>query len=152
MDPSDNRESEIADRLRVMVLLQQSEYKCRDYLMQPPLASQSSTATLISDLAPSSSTGVNELWREKICKWTYEVVDHFDFNREIVAVSLSYLDRFLSARQVNHKTFQLASMTALYLAIKLYGPKTLRISSLIELSRGYFKAEHIAAMEKFILR
>ena len=43
-------------------------------------------------------------------------------------------------------------MTTLYLACKLYDPHKLRMSSLIELSRGYFTEEHITAMEGSILK
>uniref|UniRef100_A0A7S2WJA6 Cyclin-like domain-containing protein n=1 Tax=Eucampia antarctica TaxID=49252 RepID=A0A7S2WJA6_9STRA len=100
----------------------------------------------------SSSSGVNEVWREKICEWSYQVVDHFDFSRETVDVSISYLDRFLASRPVNKKVFQLAAMTCLYLAVKLYEPGMLRPSSLVELSRGFFTEDHVTAMEESILR
>ena len=79
-------------------------------------------------------------------------MDHFDFNREVVSVAMSYLDRYLSTRRVNKKIFQLAAMTCLYLAIKLSEPSTLKIASLIGLSRGFFTTEHIVAMEQSILR
>jgi len=62
------------------------------------------------------------------------------------------LDRYLATRTVNRRIFQLAAMTALYLAIKLFEPGKLRMSSLIELSRGYFLAEHIVAMEDSMLQ
>ena len=79
------------------------------------------------------------------------MIDHFDFNREVASISLNYLDRYLSTRTVSRKVFQLAAMTSLFLAIKLHEPTTLRMSSFIELSRGYFQTEHIAVMEKSIL-
>lgn len=100
----------------------------------------------------SSSSQINELWREKICEWCYQVVDHFDFNREVVSVAMNYLDRYLATRPVNRRIFQLAAMTALYLAIKLFEPGKLRMSSLIDLSRGYFLAEHIVTMEDSMLQ
>ena len=100
----------------------------------------------------STNTTINELWREKICEWCYQVVDHFDFNREVVSVALNYLDRYLATRTVNGRIFQLAAMTALYLAIKLFEPGKLRMRSLIDLSRGYFLAEHIITMEKSMLK
>ncbi|KAL3815769.1 hypothetical protein ACHAXA_008819 [Cyclostephanos tholiformis] len=100
----------------------------------------------------SSNSQINELWREKICEWCYQVVDHFDFNREVVSVAMSYLDRYLATRTVNRRIFQLAAMTALYLAIKLYEPGKLRMASLIDLSRGYFMAEHIVTMEDSMLQ
>lgn len=99
-----------------------------------------------------SSSGVNEAWREKICEWCYQVVDYFDFSRETVDVSLSYLDRFLSFRPVNKKIFQVAAMASLHLAVKLYEPGTLRLPSLVELSRGVFTEGHVVAMEETILR
>jgi len=139
-------------------------YQCSDYLSpefqmgqqraslarEPGLSSSSPSSDSTSS---SSSTGViNDVWREKICEWCYQVVDHFEFNREIVSIAMSYLDRYLVTRQVTKKIFQLAAMTCLYLAIKLYESRKLRISSLIELSRGYFSPEHINAMEESILR
>lgn len=65
---------------------------------------------------------------------------------------MSFLDRYLSVKRVNKKTFQLAAMTSLYLAIKITEPSILKISSLIGLSRGFFTSEHIIAMEQSILR
>eukprot|EP00558_Chaetoceros_sp_UNC1202_P003688 CAMPEP_0197233956 /NCGR_PEP_ID=MMETSP1429-20130617/1850_1 /TAXON_ID=49237 /ORGANISM="Chaetoceros sp., Strain UNC1202" /LENGTH=366 /DNA_ID=CAMNT_0042692275 /DNA_START=67 /DNA_END=1167 /DNA_ORIENTATION=- len=109
-------------------------------------------ASMFDSLPSDPSAGsLNEVWREKICEWCYQVVDHFDFSREVVSVSMSYLDRYLSSRRVNKKIFQLAAMTCLYLAIKLYEPTTLKISSLVGLSRGFFTADHIIAMEESIL-
>ena len=140
-----NDQVAIPQPLEVLCLLENSSYKCCDYLQQK-------CSTVDPDNEAADTNIANESWREKICKWTYEVIDHFEFSRETACVSLSYLDRFLSNRQVNHRTFQLASMTSLYLAIKLYEPRTLRISSLLELSRGLFDEEHIVAMERFILR
>ena len=67
-------------------------------------------------------------------------------------MAMNYLDRYLSTRLVNRRIFQLAAMTALYLAIKLFEPGKLRMSSLIDLSRGYFLAEHIVTMEDSMLQ
>ena len=100
----------------------------------------------------SSNSQINQLWREKICEWCYQVVDHFNFNREVVSVSMSYIDRYLATRTVNRRIFQLVAMTALYLAIKLYEPGKLRMSSLIDLTMGYFVAEHIVTMELSMLQ
>ena len=161
---------DLPERLIALLRQESTFYKCEDYLSPEYQRKQQITESSRkrelnsgavafhsnysswSSCSSASSGGVNEVWREKICEWSYQVIDHFDFNREIVSVSLSYLDRFLSTRPVNKKIFQLAAMTTLYLAIKLYEPGTLKMSSLIELSRGYFMVEHIAAMEESILR
>ena len=115
-------------------------------------ASGEGGSTDSSNNGASTNSTINELWREKICEWCYQVVDHFDFNREVVSVAMNYLDRYLATRLVNRRIFQLAAMTALYLAIKLFEPGKLRMASLIDLSRGYFMAEHIVTMEDSMLQ
>ena len=152
---------------RIDTLLQQESlyYGTKDYLnpdFQLQLQSSYDSDTnddpsvqsscFSSSTYSSSSSGINEIWREKICEWSYQVIDHFDFSREVVSVSIHFLDRYLSTRPVNKKLFQLAAMTTLYLAIKLYEPGTLSMESMIELSRGYFMVEQMAEMELSILR
>ena len=116
-----------------------------------PLPSEAAAAADGNRTTSTNST-INELWREKICEWCYQVVDHYDYNREVVSVAMNYLDRYLATRTVNRRIFQLAAMTALYLAIKLFEPGKLKMSSLIDLSRGYFLAEHIVTMEDSMLQ
>lgn len=140
-----------------------SSYKTVDYLapsyqQQLSLAGTNdeevfgSSASHSSAASSSSTSSINEVWREKICEWSYQVIDHFDFSREVVSVAIHYLDRYLSTRSVNKKVFQLAAMTCLFLAIKLYEPGKISMSSMIELSRGYFTVEQMVAMETSILR
>jgi hypothetical protein len=146
---------------RMDILLEQEcrSYRTEDYLsagFQQRLNSDYPDETLSSSYSAcsssTSSSGINEVWREKICEWKYQVVDHFDFSREVASISIHYLDRYLATRPVNKKVFQLAAMTALYLAIKLYEPGTVSMKSMIELSRGYFMVEQMAEMEVSILR
>ena len=90
-------------------------------------------------------------WREKICEWCYEVVDHFDFDRETAELALHFLDRYLAARRVDREAFQLAAVTSLYLAAKLGRPACLRPSALAALSRGRCTASDITTMEEDLL-
>jgi lipoyl(octanoyl) transferase len=153
---------ELLERMEVMFHQEANAYKTEDYLapeFQKKLASVCDLdfiahgSTKSSDsLSSTSSSGINDVWREKICEWSYQVIDHFDFSREVVSISIHYLDRFLATRPCNKKVFQLAAMTALFLAIKLYEPGRLSMQSMIELSRGYFKVEQMIAMEMSILR
>jgi len=100
----------------------------------------------------TSTSGINEVWREKICEWCYQVIDHYGFSREVVGIALSYLDRFLCRRSVNKKHFQLLAMTCLYLAIKVYEPGTISMKTVIELSRGFFVVGQMVEMEMAVLR
>lgn len=156
---------DIGDRFAAIHRQESCRYKCQDYFSPEFQAKQAeefannphlhyfiSGSNTGSSFGSSSKTRINECWREKICEWSYQVIDHFDFNRELVSISLSYLDRYLCSCPVNRKVFQLAGMTSLFLAIKLYEPSKIKMSSFIELSRGYFSTQHLAAMERSILR
>lgn len=122
-------------------------------LQCPPAALDNSNSSSSSGSSSSSSKStINEFWREKIVEWCYQVVDHFDFSREVVSVAIHYLDRYLATKYVNKKMFQLAAMVSLYLAIKLHDPRRLSMAAMIELSRGCFVMEQMKAMEMELLR
>jgi lipoyl(octanoyl) transferase len=154
---------DLVERINALLQQERNFYTCEDYLsptFQQKLlenaTGESGSDTMLSDSSSSvhssSSSRINEVWREKICEWAYQVVDHFDFSREVVNISMSFLDRYLSTRLVDKKMFQLAAMTTLYLTVKLYEQGPLSMASMIELSRGYFMVEQMAVMEMSILR
>ena len=167
---------DLLDAIQALKDKEATAYRVLDYLYGPPhddrisvgatasAASAASSAdfSLAYSVGTSTATnnsskttgGVNEDWRSKICEWSYQVIDHLDYDREIVAVSMHYLDRYLAKRTVDKRTFQLLAMTTLHLATKLYSPRhqQLSIHILRNLSRGYFDEEHITAMEESILR
>ena len=110
-------------------------------------------------------------WRSKICEWSYRVVDHFGYDREIVAVAMNCFDRYLAhtggaSASIESRTYQLAAMTSLYVATKLHADrsekgqdnatsnrkKMLRVSSFVQLSRDQFSPRDIAVMEKHLLQ
>jgi hypothetical protein len=116
-------------------------------------------------------------WRRKITQWSFKVIDHFKIDREVVSTAMNILDRYLVVgatkcyggetcpcpecqNTVDSRTFQLAAMTSLYLAMKASergddhatGWRKLRLTSFVELSRGQFCAEDILAMELAILQ
>lgn len=154
--------AELLERMEVMFQQEERSYKTLDYLapeyqsmltkcceFNPPIDPRKN---MDASLSSSSTSGINDIWREKICEWSYQVIDHFDFSREVVSVSIHYLDRFLATKLCNKKEFQLSAMTTLFLAIKLNEPGKLSMQSMIELSRGYFQVEQMITMEMEILR
>ena len=96
---------------------------------------------------------LNSSWREKICHWSFNVIDHFDLSREVVAVSMSLFDRYLATRgnRCNGSTALLASLTTLHIAIKVHEVRKIKISTLANLSRGQFGPRHIEEMEWNVL-
>jgi len=155
------------DRVRAMLALSESTYTCSDYIGRRSTKETSpchdfghdntSTSTS-SSITPDEHTTIDHdkvdtVCREKMCEWSYRVCDHFQTSREIVAVSFSYLDRFVDKCSCDRSAFKLAAMTTLYMANKIYGgPHTLTIAALAELSRGEFEMSHISEMEVIILQ
>jgi len=99
-------------------------------------------------------------WRERICEWSYQVADHFDLPRDIVYVTLNYLDRVCSVSSGvellrDKGRFQLLAMTTLCIAIKVHGEmdtsvpraESLIVDTILRLGRDQFKVQELEAME-----
>lgn len=164
MAPIEKGNIDLVERFAIIRRQEEKIYQCPDYLspnfqagLQQKAPTKSQVYHLPSDFRSCSSTtsslfiDINEKWREVICEWIFQMIDHYDFNREIASISLNYLDRYVSTRRANRRTIQLAAMTSLFLAIKLYESTTLKMSSLIEMSHGQFNEKHISWMENSIL-
>ena len=103
-----------------------------------------------------SSCTPNTVWREMVCKWAYDVVDMLDESRSVVYVTMNILDRFCAVTQnqmpINEKSYEHASMTALYLAIRTAGSCNLQMTDLIHMSRDDVRPDDIVIMGKRMLR
>ncbi|KAL7510433.1 hypothetical protein ACHAXN_007338 [Cyclotella atomus] len=102
--------------------------------------------------------GLAQAWRHKICDWFYELVDHYNFDREVVGIALHYFDRYIAKRSdgfLVREKYQLAAMSALFLAIKIHGVSedgsSAKIKALSRLCYGHFEGEQVLAAEKDIL-
>jgi Cyclin, N-terminal domain len=154
-----------AENLQAMLRQECSgKYSCIDYLSLE--AWQDSTTYQVikkpkfdvvsRDIGTASPTFTNsqidEYCREQIVEWSYRVVDYFRIDREVVAVSLSFLDRFLASCRCDRTSFKLAATTTLHLAVKLLYPcKLSDLGILSDLSRGEFDMKDVCGMESHIL-
>ena len=76
-----------------------------------------------------------------------------ELDRDIVGISLSYFDRYLSRHtSIDETLYQLVALTSLYLAVKLHSTRKISISSMSELSKGHFRVDQIKQMEIFIIK
>merc|ERR1711976_192415 len=139
---------QIKERLQVMRCQEDSIYSCSDYLQDQPALPQS----------PNDTETIDQLCRFKMTEWCYTVIDYIKFRRETVAIAMSYLDRFLCSRspratQVmnSRKEYQLASMTTLFMAIKINEPIMVDITLMTELSKGVYTNNDFKKMETDIL-
>mmetsp|Transcript_31814 Transcript_31814/g.48796 ORF Transcript_31814/g.48796 Transcript_31814/m.48796 type:complete len:311 (+) Transcript_31814:109-1041(+) len=114
-------------------------YRCEDYLAR----------------GPANTVGaVDEAWRQRMCEWMYVVVDHCNFNRNIVMISAKYLDICLTKGDKvirTRRNFQLAAMTSLHLAMKIIDTSCVKVDSLVQLSRGLFTTEDVIKMEEHLI-
>lgn len=149
------QKGEYADNLEALRKQENSgQYVCMDYL------SMDHFQTNIYDLLKRSrysvhqqgDSRIDEYCREQIVEWSFRVVDYFRIDREVVAMSLSFLDRFLAVCECDRSSFKLAATTTLHLAVKLLHPCKLGdLGILSDLSRGEFDMRHVAEMEAHVL-
>ena len=83
----------------------------------------------------------------------FQVVDLFDFDRELVAISISLFERYISTlSSVQCWDRQLICLTSLYIAVKTHGPGKFRIiETFVKLGQGQFSQRDIEAMETKML-
>lgn len=132
----------VIDRVKTMMRQEQTSYLYRRFVKPPP------TSKYLHEDPEDIAR-----WREKICHWTYSVVDHFNLSRKTVAVSVNLFDRYLASQgnRCDGSLALLISLTTLYIAIKVNETKKIKLETLTELSRCQFSKEDIEAMEIKIL-
>jgi hypothetical protein len=94
--------------------------------------------------------------RNRVAAWGIQVADYCKFSRETVEIAMSCLDRFLASAEGttarnDRNVYQLASMAALYTAIKIHEPNAMDPKSVARLSRGAFSPQEIEKMEAKLL-
>ncbi|GKY91169.1 hypothetical protein MPSEU_000089700 [Mayamaea pseudoterrestris] len=147
----------VVDNLHSLVRQESSgKYACADYLSLNAWYQKSFSPSNLPNREnpqPAPNTQIDEYCREQIVEWSFRVVDYFRIDREVVAISLSFLDRFLAKHQCDRASFKLAATTTLHLAVKLLYPcKLADLGILSDLSRGEFNMRDVADMENIILR
>lgn len=89
----------------------------------------------------------NLVWREKVVQWCYDVADHLDEDRSVVYVAMNILDRFCastaSTRPMDEKMYEVASLSSIFLAVRIAGSGELLLQELISMSRGGITSKDI---------
>jgi len=138
----------VAESLAVMMHKERTTYRSRDYLRE----SLSSTATVQGVL-------LDEEDRTKVVDWCYHVVDVCQLDRESVAIAMEMVDRFLSNKTSttpmdvlgDRIQFQLLTLTALYVSIKINMKIALGSDFFSCISRELYTVKDIEAMELKLL-
>jgi len=140
----DHVKDDVPDRISIMLIQEENEYGCYDYLAANEAIRRRAAKPVDADC------------RVKMCEWCYQVVDFCKFRRETVGIGMSYVDRYMCSKKGkkalgDRKEYQLVAMTCLYIAIKLHEPLEMETSLLADLSRGCYTEMEFANMEKCIL-
>ena len=101
----------------------------------------------------SSACPKSEAWRELIVSWFYIVADAFQIRHNVVTAAAYYLDVAVEEGLVTiGLEYQLVSLTAFQLALKLYELKVFPLSDLIKLSKdGNFTESDILDKERELI-
>lgn len=103
---------------------------------------------------------VDKSCRTKMVRWMMSVVDFCEFDRECASVAAAHLDRFLSSESpasrrasLDKRTYQLAAVSSLYLAIKTVESRTvLSPDAVADISDGEYSEDEVVRMESDILQ
>lgn len=78
-------------------------------------------------------------WRDRVVQWYYDLTDSLGEARSVAYIAMSILDRYCihtaSSEALDQKAYELASMCALLLAIRLKGGVRLSIDDWLSMSR-----------------
>jgi len=142
-----------ADSLASMLEQECTTYSCHDYLCRGDDDS-SDISTSISSISGHShchnSDRVTPSDRMRMVDWCYDIVDQFQFDRETVAIAMNIADRFASmdpATMCSQGQYQLVTITALYITIKLNERATFGSEDFAAASQGSYMVEDIEDME-----
>ena len=82
--------------IKTMMIQESTTYKCNDYIFtrQKELEKVKLLRT-IEPLDPEEEFLVDDNCRQKMCEWSYRIVDHFKGSRELVCIAQNFVDRFL---------------------------------------------------------
>lgn len=174
----DEEEQELSRQLAAMLRRERSpDLRPRDYLglllQRQGSGGSLSLSSSSSSSSSLSSSGIDKTCRTKMVRWMHDVVDYCKLDREVAYVAASHLDRFLSlslssssssswtvggnnaaasAAARNRRTFQLAAVSCLYLAVKTVESRTVLSPAVVsDISEGEYEEEEIVTMEADVL-
>jgi len=100
----------------------------------------------------------NLIWREKVVQWSYDVADHLNEERSVVYVAINILDRYCASKsssseiKMDEKSYEIASLSSIFLAVRIAGSGNLLISELISMSRGGITTQDIISTGTAIVK
>lgn len=98
------------------------------------------------------SVAISVSHRRKLLDWLYKVNQQFNFNFDTWVLTVSILDRFLSAQPIETDIFQLAGCAAFLIAAKHEERDPPKVSELVSLCAKCYMKSDFLKMERIMLR
>ena len=135
---------QVASSIEAMLHKEQSCYQVPDYLSYLP-------ANEYGEYPIDASA------REAIINWYLKIVELCDMSVDTASIAVSILDRFASSPAakeflIHREKFQLASLAAIYTAIKIHEKEAISPAFVAKLSGGMSTKEDVEVMEMRILQ
>eukprot|EP00934_Nitzschia_sp_Nitz4_P004938 Nitzschia sp. Nitz4//scaffold28_size193895//175697//176548//NITZ4_001689-RA/size193895-processed-gene-0.284-mRNA-1//-1//CDS//3329546054//4928//frame0 len=133
------------DTLQVLLNQEESAYQVRDYL------------SVVPKLPQHMEPAVDAECRRVMAKWCNDIAEFCNYSRETISIAMNCLDRFMATPDgckilLDRNHFQLASMTALYTAVKIHEHEAMDPALVSTLSRGVHTAQAVEYMEQRMLQ
>jgi hypothetical protein len=101
-------------------ILQLQQHERKYYpLITASSSSSSSSSSLLSSLRCSNTAKETEEWRAKMCEWMFQLLDHFELDREVATVAIYFLDQSFHPPQTRQALWM--SLQTKPLSIHHYG-------------------------------
>ena len=107
-----------------------------------------------SKLKPVSKFASSQVWRERIVSWFSVVSKAFSLNPSVVAASAYFLERAIDSGDLiqNARDYQLVSLSAFALAVKIFDSRLLPTSELIKLGHEKFSVQECHQVESKLMQ
>jgi hypothetical protein len=105
----------------------------------------------LTELFPNTGNFGN--WRSTIVTWMYSIAEAFKLQQSVVSAAAYYLDKSVEQGIITSPAeYQLASLTSLHMAMKLYESKLFPWNELLKFGHGNFEDKDIIEMERSIMK
>ena len=106
------------------------------------------------DVPANNPTYVDEECRKKMAEWCIDIINYCNYRMDTAEIAISILDRFVYndlSILLNRSQYQLATITALYTAIKVHEQEVINLSIVSKMSGGIHSPQAIVRMEERML-
>lgn len=139
-----NEVEQVACSIDAMLRKEQSAYQVPDYLSHLPVHEY-------------GDFPIDPAAREAIVNWYLKIIELCDMSVDTAAIAVSILDRFAASPAakeflIHREKFQLASLAAIYTAIKIHEKEAISPAFVAKLSGGISTKEDVERMEMRILQ